>query len=142
MSKKPLYIVTTPKIGESEPKYAHGKNPRSLANLRPSWKKGESGNPEGKQAVGPVITPALRRFANLPVSQFYRLPVYDLTVAEAIAAGYLTLAMQREGDRARDEVTDRLDGSVIQAIVIEQEPKAIVELRKLREAIEAHGDGG
>ena len=104
--------MTTPKIGETEPKYAHGKNPRSLANLRRPWKKGESGNPEGKQPVGPVITPALRRFANLSVSQFWRLPIYDLTVAEAIAAGYLTLAMQTQGDRARDEVTDRLDGPI------------------------------
>ncbi len=92
------------------PKYRRGENPRSLANLRTPWQKGESGNAKGKD--GPKITPHLRRLAGMSVKDFYRLPIYELTMAEAIAAGILTLAIQSEGGRERNMVLDRLDGSL------------------------------
>lgn len=85
-------------------------NPSSLANLRPPWKKGESGTPLGKQTIGPRITPVLRRYADLQVFELYRLPIHTLTLAEAMAAAIWMLSLQEQGDRARQMILDRLDG--------------------------------
>ena len=91
---------------------ARGTHPNSLANLAlgPKFQPGH-GNTTG--ARGPVITPAIRRFAGLTLPQLYALDGERLTVAELIAVRYLTQAMTVEqGDRARADVTDRLDGAV------------------------------
>lgn len=102
------------------PKYPPGRNPASLANLKPPWKRGESGHASGTS--GPMITPHLRRFATLPVSDFYRLPLYSMTMAEAIAAGLLTLSLQASGSKERDQVLDRLDGGVAKNLDVEVNP--------------------
>lgn len=95
------------------PKYPRGKHPNSIAALaRRKWKPGESGNPEGKQSVGPIVTPALRRFAYMTPAEFFRLDLQHMTLAEVIAAGYMTEAMQSGFERGRAEVLDRLDGKV------------------------------
>lgn len=94
---------------DATPKQKRKVHPNSLANLRP-FQPGVSGNPDGHR--GAMITPAIRRFANMKVADFYRLPIYDLTMAEALAAGILTLSLQNEGGRERSELLDRLDGPV------------------------------
>ncbi len=83
-------------------------HPNSLANLQ-MWKPGESGNAKGKDIK---ITPHLRRLAGMKVKDFYRLPIYDLTMAEAIAVGILMLSVQESGSKERQQVLDRLDGAV------------------------------
>ena len=86
-------------------------NPNSLANLRPR-KPGEGvKNPNGVR--GPLITPALRKFAHLTLPELYELDGTKLTIGELIAVRYLAESMAvGSGDRARADVTDRLDGAV------------------------------
>lgn len=99
-------------MSEAPAKYPRGKNPRSLANLSKAWQKGESGNPAGRPLSGPVITPAMRRFADLSVNELFRLDVAKLTVAENIAVRYLIESLQTGYDRSSAEVIERLDGKV------------------------------
>ena len=93
--------------------YARGKNPKSLANLRPAWQKGESGNVVGTDTK---ITPHIRRFAALPIDTLRELSQKPekLTVGEAIAMTLLTAALKTgsfsTGAKSRDTVLDRLDG--------------------------------
>ena len=93
------------------PKWPPGKHPNSLANLKTKWRPGESGNPAGRAPIGPLVTPALRRYAALTAREFFALDLYTgCTMAEVVAAALLTRAMEREGDKARAQVLDRLDG--------------------------------
>ena len=85
---------------------------RQLAALRPPWKPGESGNPSGRPKNTPLITPRLRQMANMTIGDFFALPLQKMTLADIIAAGYMLEAMQSGGERARAEVTDRLDGGI------------------------------
>lgn len=96
----------------TEPKYGRGENPASLANLRPAWKPGQTGHPEGQ--TRPVITPALRRFAAMPLDELQEVAANPgkLTGAEAIALGMIIKAATegRMGDKTREQVIERLDG--------------------------------
>ena len=97
------------------PKYARGKNPRSLANLRPPWQPGEITNHNG--ARGPYIRPHLQRFAEMPLDELQVLiSSKKLKTAEAIAAAWLmdslTAGAFSTGRYSRGQVADRLDGPV------------------------------
>lgn len=59
-----------------------------------------------------MITPALRRFAGLSVTELFRLDLNGLSVAECIAHGYLLECIQSGFDKSRAEVIERLDGRV------------------------------
>src|SRR3990167_2343367 len=95
------------------------RHPNSLANLRPPWQAGvKPANPHNTK--GPLITPALRKFAEMPMAELRSLldmatagevPA-SLTVAEGIALVALKKALTDEiwGDKARDTVIERLDG--------------------------------
>lgn len=84
------------------------QHPNSLANLRPPWKSGDVMNRGGDR--GPLITPYLRRLARLEPAKFMRQSLDKLSVAENIAWVMLYMATQQEGDKARTEVLNRLDG--------------------------------
>lgn len=91
-----------------------GRNPNSLANLKP-FPKGVSGNP-GRVPAGPMVTPALRRYAEWPLEKLEALDIEKLPTADAIAVTYLldaiTTGSFSTGAKSRDAVTDRLDGPV------------------------------
>lgn len=93
-------------------KYAPGRHPNTLANLKP-FPPGVSGHP-GKSFTGPMVTPAIRRFAHMTLSQLKAMDHAKLNVAEAIAVTYLLDALQTgsfsTGAKSRAEVTERLDG--------------------------------
>lgn len=96
----------------SAPKYGLGQNPRSLANLKPPWGKGE--NPNGMGARGPLITPHLKRLAQRGMTDLLELAAdpRGLTGAETVALMLLMKAATdaRGGDKAREQVLERLDG--------------------------------
>lgn len=102
----------TKQIGATVPK-KRAMNPNSLANLRPAWKPGEAGNPQGKQPTQPVITWALRRFVNMPWEQFKRLQPEQMTVAEALAWRAVMDGIDEEGYQAgtksREMIMARLE---------------------------------
>jgi hypothetical protein len=96
-------------------------HPNSLANLKP-FPKGVSGNP-GKPHVGPMITPALRRYAEWPLEKLEGLDIEKLPVHEAIAVTYLLDAISTgsfsTGAKSRDAVTQRLDGEPAKGISVD-----------------------
>ncbi len=102
--------------------YKRGTNPRSLANLRPSWLPGESGNAGGHRS--PLITPAMRRYAAWTATELVELAADEsraskLPMADVIAITMLLKAARdlAGGDRAREFVTERLDGPLSRAEV-------------------------
>ena len=103
--------------GDLAPKYPVGRHPNSLANLRRPWQPHESGNPAGRDVNAPVITPHLRRFAQMPVPAVLALDESKLTMAEAIARARYLRALDKElGWRDTAAIEDRLDGKVALAI--------------------------
>jgi hypothetical protein len=85
-------------------------------NLIP-WKPGESGNPKGPPRARPMVTPALRKFAKLPLMELVRLLAdpeeqQKLTVADGIALVMLEKGLFEKawGDKTREEIVKRLDG--------------------------------
>ena len=89
---------------------ARGTHPNSLANLKGHEFASGHGNTTG--ARGPVITPAIRRYSELSTEALLAIDVNKLKVRDAIAVTYLVQALKSEADRARADVTDRLDGAV------------------------------
>ena len=88
-------------------------HPNSLANLRPPWKPGEAANPLGKQAKGPVITPAIRRYAEWDTAKLKALDVEKLPIKEALAIAALLGGLDAlEGRLNRADLLDRLDGAL------------------------------
>ena len=111
------------------PKYGRGENPRALANLKPPWRKGESGNVSGQR--GPVITPRIKALLDMDPADFFRF--VPKTVADVIAMGYVFEAMQSGFDRGRTEVIERADGKVVERIEVLEEPPALAAIRELQE---------
>ena len=107
----------------SVPIYGRGQNPRSLANLKPPWEPGTRPRP---YVSGPMIGPAIRKFAALSLEQLqalWSLSPKSITVAEAIAIttliDALTTGVLTTGHRSRQQVMDRLDGPVAPAIEVQ-----------------------
>ena len=92
-------------------------HPNSLANLRPPWKPGESGNHVGER--GPIVTPFMRRMADMTLEELMALEPKKLTLAELIAYRMLLKAATDEawGDNTREQVLKRLDGDVVKGDV-------------------------
>lgn len=96
---------------------------RQLANLRPPWKPGESGNLEGRPPNTPLVSPAMYRFAQMPIEQLRDVLAAVIlgevppgfTVAEAIALTVLADALKTgsftTGAKSRDLVIERIDGA-------------------------------
>lgn len=99
------------------PKYGRGEHPRSLSNLRAPWTTETRPDPAPR---GPLVTPALKRFLNMPMHELRALcdqatngDVPDsMTVAEAVALVMLKKSLDtRYGDKTRDQVLERADGA-------------------------------
>src|SRR3990167_4394349 len=94
---------------------ARGTHPNSLANLRP-FAPGEQGNTTG--ARGPIITPAMRKYAHYSYIELEALahsPKADLLPLKDVIAITWLLKAARDvqwGDKARDDLTKRLDGDI------------------------------
>src|SRR3990167_4939751 len=92
----------------------NGINPRSLANLRPHWTKGISGNQGNVR--GPVFGPRMRYYAERSYVEIVALaasPAADLLpLKDVIALTTLLKAARdiKDGDQARKDVIERLDG--------------------------------
>lgn len=56
---KPDHKAQEPETSVTEPKIRKQRNPKSLANLKPAWPKGVSGNSMGKK--GPQVKAAIER---------------------------------------------------------------------------------
>lgn len=108
---EPIIPVVT-EGAEKPAKVGRGRNPNSLKNLKP-FPKGVSGNP-GRVPAGPMVTPALRRFAAMTLPELKALDKETMTGADAIAFTYimdsLTTGSFSTGAKSRDAVTTRLDG--------------------------------
>lgn len=92
---------------------------RQLAALQ-SWQPGQSGNPAGRPKNTPLVSPALRRFAEMPVIELRELlnavtenaVPEGLTVAEALALVMIKKGLTEVawGDGTRDKIIERIDG--------------------------------
>ena len=91
-----------------------------LANLK-KFQPGQSGNPAGRPKNEPLISPAMRRFAQMPLEELRAMmdrakdgdiPA-GLTVAEGIALLMLKKALTNEawGDETRKTLLERIDGA-------------------------------
>ena len=78
---------------------------RRLANLRPPWKPGESGNPSGRPAKKP-ITEMYERILNNPEN----LALIEDAVSKALTRGNMAMVLQLK------EMSDRVEGKVTQPI--------------------------
>jgi hypothetical protein len=83
---------------------------RSLANLKPAWPKGISGNPSGRPRK--PITDAYADIAE----QKYPGDPKGRTYAQLAAEGQFNAAIKGKTDAAR-EIADRLEGKAVQAVV-------------------------
>ena len=105
--------MTTEIVPASAPtktKYAVGKNPNSLKNLR-MFRPGESGNPAGNPSSGPVIAPALRRYGQMSLAELKALDLERLPALHALAVVALLKGIDpKYGDKMRELVTRRIDG--------------------------------
>ena len=98
---------------------------RSLANLRPPWKKGESGNPEGRPPDG-IITEVYKEIlAEADFRPALKSAVKDRLLAKGVA-GFL---MSRE-------VADRTEGPIKQQIDMQVTLGLAETLSKARQRIE------
>ena len=80
------------------------------------WQPGQSGNPAGRPKNEPLITPRLRRFAQMMPAEIQALVEArdrnELCVADAMALTMLEKAIKDKewGDRTRETIIARLDG--------------------------------
>ena len=109
-------VTAQSEVGESAPRKP--RHPNSLANLKPAWQKGQSGNPLGAPLQGPIVTPAMRHYARMTIPELKILweNMDKLTGAEAIALTMVIDSLKTgsftTGAKSRDAVLDRLDGAV------------------------------
>jgi len=82
-------------------------DPTGNGNLRPPWKKGQTGNPKGREKGGGSVVDALKRKMKEELSGRY--------LADAVAQSLIKQALK--GDvRAIKELMDRVDGPVKQML--------------------------
>ena len=84
-------------------------NPRSLRNLRPPWRKGESGNPSGRPKR--PLTDAY----NAQLARVKEGDRQNRTYAQLIAEAMMKQALKGNVMATR-EITDRIEGKARQAV--------------------------
>lgn len=90
-------------MAKQESKYARGKNPRSLANLKKGgWKPGSSGNPAGRPKRIKYISEALRE------------QLGDEAVVDELAKELIKRA--KKSDNALNLIWERTEGKITQPI--------------------------
>lgn len=108
-------------IGGNSEEISEGERIR-LANLRPPWQPGESGNPSGRPKKKP-ITELYEKILNDPEA----LEELEKSVRKALSKGQMAMVLQLR------EMTDRVEGKVTQPIeanVTVNLAEAIAEARK------------
>lgn len=104
------------KIGQK-----HRMNPNSLANLKPAWQPGQSGNPGGNYKNTPKISNAYNRLLALTLDELRAFKAAN--VAEEIALKLVRAAVKDSTSlQAVKEITDRTEGKAKQNMVIEEKP--------------------
>lgn len=104
------------KIGQK-----HRMNPNSLANLKPAWQPGQSGNPGGNYKNTPKISNAYNRLLALAPEELKTFKAAN--VAEEIALKLVRAAVRNANSLpAVREITDRTEGKAKQNMVIEEKP--------------------
>lgn len=94
-------------------------NEKSLENLRPPWKPGESGNPDGKPKGIEHSKTRLLKFLALIIKSKNQLlnseEEIEMSVLEKMDMGQIALAIS--GDtKAYKEILDRLEGKPIETV--------------------------
>lgn len=92
-------------------------HPNSLANLKPA-KPGEVRNPNGRRPDQVLISPHMRRFAEMTFEEFSKLRPEKMTMGE-LMAWRMFLEASKQADeietgntKTRKELLDRIDGAV------------------------------
>lgn len=89
-----------------------GLNPNSLANLKPAWKPGESGNPElknlNRQSISKYMQALLERHVSSPETVFCDEGEF-LPANQVLAMKIIHDAIKGDS-RAREMVLDRMEG--------------------------------
>lgn len=86
-------------------------------NLRPPWKPGESGNPNGRREGSKNISTYLRELLEeqLDITNPVSGQKEKKKIAEIMAIKLATIALKGDGDRmAINDVIDRLEGKPLQ----------------------------
>ena len=104
--------------------YRVGKNPNSLANLRPPYSKGQTGNPHGRPPAGESFNDALRYFLDLPPASVHglmlvewQLPPERNNMRHVLAYAQVMASMWEQGSRTF--TMNKLDGLPKQAIELQ-----------------------
>ena len=100
-------------------------SPTSLANLRPAWRSGETGNAGGRPRGYEPIPSKLRRMQDWPLEKL-RATYADesASVAVRVCARMLLMAMEGDDSTAQQafvEVADRTADKAIQSVQMTQE---------------------
>ena len=126
----------SPQNTQIKPTSGRGKNPNSLANLRP-WPKGVSGNPKGYRSKIPGAMERLARKKKeadkLALAQFRM--AQDPENPRSVSAAQLIL------DRVEGPVTQRIEtASVSLNISVSEQESALATLALLRSTTEGRED--
>jgi len=105
-------------------------------NLRPPWKKGQSGNPGGRPKKT-AITDAFRAVLERSVPNDPQKRTYAELIAEATARQAI-----RGNVQAVREIADRTEGKARQAIEIELTPLAMAFDKMTAAELEAYAKDG
>ena len=120
-------------------------------NKSTQFKKGQSGNPNGRPPSPECYRHALRKYLAMTPQELYNEVSQDLklrddiTVADACAMLDAAQAMVRDNWRQRQANADRTDGKPRQEVIAQhvERHEVVIELvQTVRHALEAqHGDG-
>ena len=103
------------------------KKDKRLQNLRPPWKKGESGNPAGPPKGHVKIATQLRRLLNMDSGEKHQLTGESLT--ELQVALIAAIKKSKKGDiYALNSIMDRVDGKPSQPIELPEKQPTEEEL--------------
>jgi hypothetical protein len=116
----------------------HKVNPKSLANLRPPWRKGETPNPHGINRKRPITDEYFARACE-PVPEklrkrFNRRAKMELlepgvTWAQAVALRMCYEALMEGSTRAAREMREAIEGKAPQRLEITSPPRSEITIR-------------
>ena len=118
-----------------KPRYSKGKNPNSLANLRPFQAGAPSANPKGRPCKDYSITSLAKEMLDQPADERFLSPSdYGKTWRQAIAKALLVGALNLNTGIMK-ELLDRLEGKPAQPIVGGEEglPILVREIEKRKD---------